>query len=139
MFALLRAYHNKKMSSAELVGEFVPKKIVDAARIKGVLYVLVRWEDYSPQDDTWEPLAQFFEDRPDLVKEFCRKLKSSGSVDDVFLRAAIRNQCSVGKRLAVVESVSKDGAHKKKMKHCCRVKSSDSDGAEDDDDGNVLV
>jgi hypothetical protein len=43
--------------------------ILDAKRIRGTPYYLVRWSGYGPQDDSWEP-ASHLGNAPDVVDAF---------------------------------------------------------------------
>uniref|UniRef100_A0A0K0F506 Chromo domain-containing protein n=1 Tax=Strongyloides venezuelensis TaxID=75913 RepID=A0A0K0F506_STRVS len=55
-------------------GIYVIEKIVDSRVVNGVKEYRVRWENYPPEDDTWQTIDTFND--PSIVQEF-EKLKSA--------------------------------------------------------------
>lgn len=47
-------------------------KIIDHRRLKGTIYYRVRWENYSPKDDTWQPKESL--SCNELLKEYHENL-----------------------------------------------------------------
>jgi hypothetical protein len=59
----------------EIVGQepiYEVESILDRKYVRGRPYYLVRWKDYTPADDTWEPLANLA-GAPRLITAFDRK------------------------------------------------------------------
>jgi hypothetical protein len=52
------------------VKTYIIEKIVDKKSMKGKVYYLVKWKDYSTSSNTWEPQTNLKKDVPDLIKGF---------------------------------------------------------------------
>jgi Chromo (CHRromatin Organisation MOdifier) domain len=50
-------------------------KIIDHRRLKGTIYYRVRWENYGPKDDTWQPKDSL--NCNDLLKEYHDELNAA--------------------------------------------------------------
>ncbi|CAG0918692.1 unnamed protein product [Notodromas monacha] len=70
--------------------DFTAEAIVDHKMVDGVLFFLVKWEDYGPDENTWEPadnldckaiMAAYCEQFPEVLEDLKRHEKDSNVAD----------------------------------------------------------
>lgn len=54
---------------------YIIHELLESKLIAGKVYILVSWEGYTSEWDTWEPRNELLVDVPDMVSEFDQRLE----------------------------------------------------------------
>jgi hypothetical protein len=74
--SLLNVTADLKEQVAHDALEFYPDKIVGWREAdEGRLELKVRWLGFDASDDSWEPVAQFYEDAPTMVRRYAQRMR----------------------------------------------------------------
>jgi hypothetical protein len=74
--SLLNVTADLKEQVAHDALEFYPDKIVGWREAdEGRLELKVRWLGFDASDDSWEPVAQFYEDAPTKVRRYAQRMR----------------------------------------------------------------